>query len=159
MEYLKQKYSPPVKELMAESPLKNKRIMIVEDDVTNMAVYSVAFRRSGAAIIQDHFNTNTIDMMKTLLPIDVVLLDLMLRHDRTGYDIFRKMKDDLDLRDIPVLIVSAADPSTEIPKAKRLGVNGFISKPIDPFKLVKQVEACINGEEIWYTYDGRTDRF
>lgn len=140
---------------MAEAPLKNKRIMIIEDDVTNMAVYSVAFRRSGAAIIQDHFNTDTVGMMKKLLPIDIVLLDLMLRHDRTGYEIYTRMQADPDLHKIPVVIVSAADPATEIRKAKAMGVNGFISKPIDPFKLVQQVAACLNGEEVWYTYDGR----
>jgi CheY-like chemotaxis protein len=134
--------------------LNNKRIVIVEDNVTNMAVYSVAFKLSGAVTIQDPYNTNTLDRIKLSLPVDAILLDLMLRYNMTGYEIFDKLKADPALADIPVIAISAADPAIEIPKAKAKGFAGFIGKPIDPAKLVEQVAACINGEEIWFTYEG-----
>jgi CheY-like chemotaxis protein len=134
--------------------LAGKRIVIVEDNVTNMAVYSVAFKMSGAVTIQDPYNTNTLDRIKLNLPIDIILLDLMLRYDMTGYEIFDQLQADPALVNIPVVAISASDPAIEIPKAKRKGFTGFIGKPIDPAKLVEQVAACINGEEVWFSYEG-----
>lgn len=139
---------------MERKVLSNRRIVIVEDNVTNMAVYAVAFRMSGAITIQDPFNTNTLDRIKLNLPVDVILLDLMLRYNMTGYEIYDELQADPDLAGIPVIAISAADPSVEIPKAKAKGFAGFISKPIDPAKLVEQVAVCINGGEVWYTYEG-----
>lgn len=133
--------------------LKDRRIMIVEDNIVNMAVYSVAFKQSGATVLQDPFNTDTINIIKHHLPLDVILLDLMLRHQRDGYAIFDKLKADPDLAMIPVIAVSASEPAIEIPKAKEKGFVGFIGKPIDPFKLVQQVAACLNGEQVWYSPD------
>ena len=134
--------------------LAKKRIVIVEDNHMNMAVYVVAFKQSGAVTIQDPYNTNTVDRIKLNLPIDIILLDLMLRFNMTGYEIFDELQADPDLARIPIVAISAADPAVEIPKAKAKGFAGFISKPIDPTRLVEQVAACINGEEIWYTYEG-----
>ncbi len=134
--------------------LAGKRIVIVEDNVTNMAVYSVAFKMSGAVTIQDPYNTNTLDRIKLNLPIDIILLDLMLRYDMTGYEIFDQLQADPSLAAIPVVAISASDPAIEIPKAKMKGFTGFIGKPIDPAKLVEQVAACINGEEVWFSYEG-----
>lgn len=131
--------------------LMGKRVLIVEDNVSNMAVYAVAFKRSGAQVFQDPFNTDTIKLIRNRLPLDIVLLDLNLRYNLTGYDIFDKLKADPELADIPVLAVSASEPAVEIPKARARGFVGFIGKPIDPFMLVAQTKACIEGEQVWYT--------
>jgi CheY-like chemotaxis protein len=139
------------KEIVHVNELKDRRIMIVEDNIVNMAVYSVAFKQSGATVIQDPFNTDTINMIKHYLPLDIILLDLMLRHHHDGYDVFDRLKTDPALSNIPVVAVSASDPAIEIPKAKKKGFAGFIGKPIDPFKLVEQIATCIKGEQVWYS--------
>jgi CheY-like chemotaxis protein len=133
--------------------LLHKRIMIIEDNVVNMAVYAVAFRDSGAIVIQDPFTTSALSTIKKNLPLDIILLDLMLRYGLSGYEIFDQITKDPTLSKIPVVAISAADPAIEIPKAKQKGFDGFISKPIDPFKLVKQVAACIKGEHVWYSQE------
>lgn len=133
--------------------LKDRRIVIIEDNVMNMAVYAVALKQSGALAIQDPFNTDTLNLIKRSLPIDVILLDLMLRHHLNGYEIFDQLRADPELTGIPVIAVSAADPAIEMPRAKEMGFAGFISKPIDPFLLVEQIAACIDGQQVWYTHE------
>ena len=130
--------------------LNNKRIFIIEDNPTNLAVYAVTLKRFGALIIQDYWSVNTIEMMKRSLPLDLVLLDLMLRGGVSGYDIFDKIKDAPELVDIAVLAVSASDPEVEVPKTKEKGFNGFISKPINVQAFPEQVAKCMNGGEVWY---------
>jgi CheY-like chemotaxis protein len=131
--------------------LQGKRIFVVEDDVVNMAVFTVTLRQTGATIIQDAWNANTINMLIQHLPVDVILLDLMLRFRVSGYDIFDKIKANPRLDKIPIVAVSASDPEIEIPKAKEKGFVGFIGKPIDVYQFPIQIAACIKGEQIWYT--------
>lgn len=131
--------------------LEQKRIFIVEDDISNMAVYSVALSSNGASVIQDAWNSSTIELLRRTLPVDIILLDLMLRRGVSGYDIFDEIKADPELAKIPVIAVSASDPEIEIPRAKSKGFVGFIGKPISLLNFPLQVAACIKGEQLWLT--------
>jgi two-component system, cell cycle response regulator DivK len=117
-----------------------------------MAVYSVMLNNNGATVIQDHWNSSTIALIKRTLPIDIILLDLMLRRGVSGYDIFDAIRADPELASIPVVAVSASDPEIEIPRAKSKGFAGFIGKPISLRDFPTQVAACINGEHLWLAY-------
>jgi two-component system, cell cycle response regulator DivK len=131
--------------------LKDKRIFIIEDDVVNMSVYTAVLERSGATIIRDFRNLDSLHLLTGYLPVDVILLDLMLRYHVSGYDIFDKLKADPQFAQIPIVAVSAADPQIEISKAKAKGFAGFIGKPIDPLKFPEQIASCIEGHPVWYS--------
>jgi hypothetical protein len=53
-------------------------------------------------------------------------------------------------------VVSAADPTTEIARAKAKGLAGFIGKPIVPRLFASQIAACIDGGNVWYSQDRYT---
>jgi CheY-like chemotaxis protein len=134
--------------------LRGKRILVVEDNALNLAVFATALKQSGAVVIQDYWNTNTVSLVTKHLPVDAILLDLMLKHEVNGYSIFDELQDDPDLAHIPVIGVSAADPDTEIPRAKSKGMAGFIGKPISPGKFPQQIADCISGSPVWYAPSG-----
>jgi CheY-like chemotaxis protein len=134
-----------------EPILKDKRILIVEDNVMNMAVYNAILRDSGAIILQDFWNFDTLNMITRFMPVDVILLDLMLRKGVSGYDIFDQIKANPKLAAVPVIAVSAADPGIEIPKAKAKGFNGFIGKPIEPILFPQQIADCLSGKPVWHS--------
>lgn len=134
--------------------LRGIRILVVEDDAANMAVNAVTLKSSGATIIQNFWNQDIIRHVHQHLPIDVILLDLMLRHDMDGYDVFADLRANEHLSHIPVIAVSAADPGTEIPRAKQAGLAGFIGKPIVPRLFAKQIASVIAGEAVWYAQNG-----
>lgn len=134
--------------------LQGKRILVVEDNVLNLAVFATVLKQSGAIVVQDYWNTNTVNLITRHLPVDAILLDLMLKHQINGYSIFDELQAHPDLAAIPVIVVSAADPDTEIPKAKERGMAGFIGKPISPSRFPQQVADCINGRPVWYTPGG-----
>ena len=134
-----------------EQVLQNKRILIVEDNVTNMAVYNALLRHSGAIVIQDFMNANMVNVLTRHLPIDVILMDLMLRFGISGYSLVERIKAVPLLADIPVIAVSASDPELEIPKAKACGFAGFIGKPIDPTLFPFQIADCMTGKPVWHS--------
>jgi CheY-like chemotaxis protein len=129
--------------------LKNKRIAVVEDDVTNMAIIATLLKQNGATVIQDPWNYDTINRLRQMLPIDLILLDLMLRHGVSGYDIYDRIRTCSDLADIPVVIVSASDPALEMNRARDRGVSGYIEKPISYREFVPQIDSVLHGQQVW----------
>lgn len=137
--------------------LKGKRVLIIEDDVTNLAVYAVTLRQSGAVVLQDFWQHETVSIIERHQPIDVIILDLMLHHKVTGWDVVREIQANPQLAAIPIVIVSAVDPVTAMPKARELGLAGFIGKPINVGKFPEQIAACIRGEQVWYAYESNME--
>src|SRR5688572_1971429 len=138
-----------------EQVLVGKRIVFVEDDVANMAVFAVTLKRSGARIFQDPWNTGALELIRESLPVDLIILDLMLRRGISGYEIFEMLQADLELAAIPVVIISASDPMTEIPKAKEAGFAGYICKPIEQMNLAQQLADVIAGKQVWISESWR----
>jgi CheY-like chemotaxis protein len=131
--------------------LKGKRIAIIEDNITNMAVFATTLRRHGVSVLQDAWNTGTTDFLLDSLPLDLILLDIMLRRGINGYEVFQEWQNHPELKDIPVIAVSSLDAESEIPKARALGFAGFIAKPISMAHFPQQIANCIAGDNVWVT--------
>lgn len=130
--------------------LKGKSIYIVEDNLRNLIVYQIALVSHGAHLRVDECGQNTIYEMRNIFKCDLIILDLMLSEGKSGFDIIHEIRSISRFEKIPVVAVSATDPSSAIPKAKAMGFSGFIAKPIDKQLFPKQIAEIINGAEIWY---------
>src|SRR5258708_3706399 len=129
---------------------KNKRIFIVEDQATYVAIAATYLRFEGAEVEFEGCGPNVVEEMLNRLPIDLILMDLVLTPSMNGFDLFDQIRAIPKLAHIPVVAMSSADPETAIPKAKEKGFSGFISKPISP-AINHYVAAVLNGEQIWKT--------
>lgn len=135
---------------MASELLKGKRVLVVEDNPMNRAVFTIFFVNHEMNVIFDYIGQNTSQRLAGLHKVDLIILDLMLPAAVSGFDVYEEIRATPNYQDIPILIVSAADPMTAIPRAKSLGVNGFVAKPIDDELFPKQLEAILRGESVWY---------
>lgn len=115
------------------------RIVMVEDDPGHARLIERNIRRAGVSneIIPLPDGTSA---LRFLLGPDgrasegqalMVLLDLNLP-DMSGLDILRRLKDDEELRRIPVVVLTTTDDETEIQRCYDLGANVYITKPVDP---------------------------
>ncbi len=130
--------------------LKGKRIFYVEDDLKNLTLTRAILENAGAFFASENWvREQTIAKIKSYMPLDLILLDLMFPRHVTGYQVFEAIREDLLLATVPIVAISASDPSLEIPRAQGLGFAGFISKPINLRQFPQQVAACINGEPLW----------
>jgi CheY-like chemotaxis protein len=129
--------------------LENKRVFVIEDDSSNLAIIRTILLRQGASVPFDVWGKGTIEIIRNSMPIDLILLDLALPRGVSGYDVFDQIRATPELDKIPVVIVTAADPSTEMVKARKKGVNGFISKPIKYGTFAHLVHNVLNGEAVW----------
>ena len=132
--------------------LDRKRIFIVEDNASNRAIVQTILERQGAIIAFDRWGRDTCKRLHDFAPVDLVILDLMFPNNITGYDIFDSIRKITEFALVPVVAVSAADPSEAIPTAQAKGFAGFISKPIDFMRFSQQIAEILDGNELWYTH-------
>jgi two-component system, chemotaxis family, sensor kinase CheA len=131
--------------------LANKRIFMVEDNLNNKAITELLLEREGACIAADRWGVGVIDRLRRFAPLDIILMDLMLPREISGYDIFQQIRQLTEFNHVPVVALSAADVSTAIPKAQTMGFTGFISKPIDFLLFPHQIRWIIDGKAVWAT--------
>src|SRR5262249_29506913 len=75
-------------------------------------------------------------------PVDLVLLDIMMP-ELDGYAVLQEMNADLELRNIPVVMVSAIEDTTSIVRCIELGATDYLTKPINPVLLWARINKCI----------------
>jgi CheY-like chemotaxis protein len=129
--------------------LEGKKVFILEDDVNNLAVATSMLRRYGATIYFDSWGVETAQTIKAFMPIDIILLDIHLPGGVTGYDVYDAIQELPELKDVPIVAVTASDPDREMKKAREKGFSGYISKPIRTKSFIKSLLAVMAGEEVW----------
>ncbi len=131
--------------------LEDKRVFVVEDDVLNLAVISRILTNHKAWVFQNYNSIGIVIHVIQHLPIDLIILDIMLRRGINGFDVVKEFKNNPQTSRIPIVAMSSLDPDIAIPQAKEAGFDGFISKPINSRTLTNDLISIMNGEKRWIT--------
>ena len=124
------------------------KILIVDDDPDFVEYTRIVLDSQGYQVRTAAAAEVALRMMREDRP-DVVLLDVMMSYVLDGLNIARQMHDDPDLRDVPVIMISAIVSRQEaglFPTDEYLSVDAFMSKPVDPADLLRQVGELIQRE-------------
>jgi DNA-binding response OmpR family regulator len=111
-----------------------KKILVIDDSNTTLLLLEWAFKGEGYDVLIAESVGEAMKILQQNKP-DLVLLDLSMP-DVSGYD-FLKMKPELNLTDVPVLVVSAFDSQESVKQTKELGAAEFIPKPFVVAKILK----------------------
>ncbi len=131
--------------------LSNKRVFIVEDDRANAAIIQMLLEQTHCLVFRGRWGGNdTLDLLKKYAPIDLILMDLMLPNGVTGFDVYEMVRAIPGMENVPVIAVSASDPSVVLPKVRDMGFSGFIAKPVDFLKFPEQILAVLEGTDRWH---------
>ncbi len=126
-----------------EAPsLDGLRALIVDDNATNRRVLCRAMEHAGARTVDAADGLRALSLLRDAHlrddPFHVVLLDDRLGEGR-GVDVLAAMKSDPALAAIPTLLLSSAPQPGEMQRARALGVDVFLSKPVHGSDLVRAV--------------------
>ena len=114
------------------------KILVVEDNQDNREMVVKVLKFNGYEVIEAVDGEEGIEKAKTEAP-DLILLDIYLPK-MDGYEVAKRLKGDTDLRDIPVIALTAHAMKGNREQALAAGCDGYISKPIDIRELPKQIE-------------------
>lgn len=130
--------------------LEGKVVFYIEDDANNRDVVQMIVELAGAKIEFDKwgFPELIISKLKLAHP-DIILLDLMFPANISGYDVFDIIRQYPYFNHVPIVAVSASDPTVEVPKTRARGFAGFINKPINIHTFNDKLNSVLNGKEVW----------
>lgn len=121
-------------------------ILLIEDEEDIAALIKLQAEMSGYKLHVEVDGLNGLLAVKREKP-DLVILDLMLP-GQSGLDVCRKMKNDDELKDIPVIMISAKSEEIDVVLGLELGADDYVTKPFSPKVLFSRVRAVLRrGQE------------
>ncbi|MCC7644267.1 MULTISPECIES: EAL domain-containing protein [unclassified Janthinobacterium] len=119
------------------------RILIIEDNATNMELMVYLLRAFGYTPLAAYDGEEGVRMARSELP-DLIICDVHLPK-LDGYGVVAELKKDPQLRKIPALAVTALAMVGDRERLLEAGFNGYIGKPIEPDLFVAELESFLPG--------------
>ena len=125
------------------SDLKNKKVLIVDDDIKNIFVLSSALQEHDMKISHAKNGQEALDFLKENADIDIVLMDIMMPI-MNGYEAMEAIRKDEALKHLPIIAVTAKAMEKDKQDALKSGADDYLTKPIDLEKLSSMMAMWIN---------------
>jgi signal transduction histidine kinase len=123
------------------SSLKNKTILIAEDDNINFLLFDKIMKDSNYKIIRAKDGEEAVNIFKENPEIDLVLMDIKMPK-MDGYQALKEIK--MYKPSAIVVAQTAFSSSDEIEKIKQEGFDSYITKPINKEKLFDTISTVLN---------------
>jgi two-component system, OmpR family, response regulator VicR len=123
----------------------NKKIVCIEDEPEMIDLIRIILKRAGFYIIGAIGGEEGLKAIRAHEP-DLVLLDLMMP-DIDGWEVYRQMRAEESLKDIPVIVVTAKGHSIDRVLGLHIAeVDGYIVKPFNVEELLRNVNEVLELE-------------
>jgi two-component system cell cycle response regulator DivK len=129
---------------------KDSCVLIVEDNVRNyallarllsfMGIRRVEWKRSGWQVLEF--------ARDTMIRVDLILLDIHLPEE-DGYEVLGRLRQESRFRNTRIVAVTADVSKSNLDRAKSVGFDGFLAKPINVDVFPDQIRRILEGESVW----------
>ncbi len=135
--------SGPPTEVMPDPPAAGARVLLVEDGPTNRKLIRVILEQAGFDVTMAEHGQEGVQIAERE-PFDVILMDMQMPV-MDGYTASRTLR--AGGLQTPIVALTAHAMKGEKEKCLAAGCSGFLTKPVDPEKLVTRVQAelCDSG--------------
>ena len=117
-------------------------VLIVDDNEDNRFTLSMRLESCGYSnLVTAENGREALEKMRSG-PVDLVLLDIMMP-ELDGYGVLAEMRDDVALRDIPVVMISVLEDINSVVRCIELGATDYLTKPFNPVLLKARIDNCI----------------
>ncbi len=116
-------------------------IIVVDDDVTTLKMAGTILSKRNMRVTALKSGAALLDYLKDNRP-DLILLDIKMP-DMDGFQTMEHLRQDKDLKDIPVIFLTADENRESETRGLQLGAMDFIKKPFVPEVLVLRVQHTI----------------
>jgi adenylate cyclase len=122
------------------------KILVVDDTPKNVKLLADLLSVKGYGVITAASGREGLDLVDSEKP-DLVLLDVVMP-EMSGYEVCRKIRENPATRILPVVMVTALDPSEERIKGLDAGADDFLAKPINRAELLARVQSLLRIKEL-----------
>lgn len=131
---------------MPRVKIEPARLLVVDDNKVNRMVLSRSLEQEGHLVETaengqeglEKFRSGTFDLM--LLDIEMPVMN--------GFEVLEACLNDLDLRQIPIIMTSAMEELDAVVKCVELGAEDYLTKPVNPILLRARVNASLEKKRL-----------
>jgi adenylate cyclase len=125
------------------------RILVVDDTPKNVKLLADLLTVKGYSVRTATSGREALALMDAELP-DLVLLDVVMP-EMSGYEVCRKIRENSATEMLPIIMVTALDPSEERIKGLEAGADDFLTKPVNQPELLARVRSLLRIKELYDT--------
>jgi two-component system, cell cycle response regulator DivK len=130
-----------------ESPIKNgaltKTILVVEDNELNMKLFNDLLSSHGYKVLKASDGSAGLELTRQHHP-DLIVMDVQLPGGISGLDVTRSLKEDDELKAIPVIAVTAFAMKGDDKKILDAGCDAYMPKPISAMRFLESIKGFLN---------------
>jgi two-component system cell cycle response regulator DivK len=121
-----------------------KTVLIVEDNELNMKLFNDLLEAHGYATLKTGHGIEAMELARAHKP-DLILMDIQLP-EVSGLEVTRWLKQDPELKGIPVIAVTAFAMKGDEERIREGGCEAYLSKPISVAKFIQTVRTYLDAE-------------
>jgi two-component system cell cycle response regulator DivK len=118
-----------------------KTVLVVEDNELNMKLFNDLLEAHGYGVVQTRDGLSALDLARKHQP-DLILMDIQLP-EVSGIEVTKWLKEDDQLRRIPVIAVTAFAMKGDEQKIREGGCEAYISKPISVMNFLQTIDGFL----------------
>ncbi|RKD13726.1 histidine kinase [Pelobium manganitolerans] len=115
--------------------VKDKTVLIADDDVRNIFSLSKALEQHGMKVISAIDGKEAIARLEENPQVDIILMDIMMP-EMDGYETISKIREIPKYKHLPIFAVTAKAMTGDREKCIKVGASDYISKPVDVDQLL-----------------------
>jgi two-component system cell cycle response regulator DivK len=119
-----------------------KTVLIVEDNELNMKLFNDLLEAHGYTTIQTKSGVEAVELARRHRP-NLILMDIQLP-EVSGLEVTQWLKDDDELRTIPIIAITAFAMKGDEEKIRKGGCEAYLSKPISVVKFLETVRNYVS---------------
>ncbi len=118
-----------------------RKIVLAEDEPQIARLIEFKLKKEGYQVIWKENGEEALKAIKMDKP-DLILLDIMMPV-MDGYEVLRRLKEDENLKSVPVIMLTARAQEKDVVKGIDLGAEDYITKPFHPAELLVRVKRIL----------------
>jgi CheY-like chemotaxis protein len=115
--------------------LRNKRVLVVDDDIRNIYSLTNALEEEGVECLTAENGKEALELLNKSDAVDIILMDVMMP-EMDGYETTREIRADSKLNKIPIIALTAKAMKGDREKCLAAGMSDYVSKPVNIEQLL-----------------------
>ncbi len=122
--------------------MEKKKILIADDNENIRDALTYLLEDEGYALSMAKDGSDTLKKVREFHP-DILFLDIMMP-EMNGYEVCRIIKNDPELKNIYVIMLTAKGQVAEQERGKEVGADEYIVKPFSPMEILSKIKNILD---------------
>ncbi len=122
----------------SDEPLRDRKVLVVDDDVRNIFALNSLLERHGMNVITATNGQDAIKLLDENRDLALILMDVMMP-EMDGYETMRRIRENPAHRTLPIISLTAKAMKGDREKCLQAGASDYVAKPVNTQQLLSLV--------------------